>query len=112
MTFNRNLPSRSNKDYSIVGMDEQLPLKKLKSRHDVNNSASLPPMILRVSEDEDFETALDLLRITPDNCTATLDNTPDVDIDPVPANAENNQLMAIQAILSLPSSQLRETITS
>ena len=32
--------------------------------------------------DEDMEVALDLLRMSPDNCSATFDNTPDVDIDP------------------------------
>ena len=45
--------------------------------------------------DEDFETALDLLRLSPDNCTATFDNTPDVDIDPAPVNAVNNQWTAM-----------------
>ena len=40
--------------------------------------------------DEDLEVALDLLRMSPDNCSATFDNTPGVDIDPTPVNARRN----------------------
>ena len=95
------------------------PLKKLKSRHDVNDSPSLTEvapftsytlqssgqgnmqmmaMIQSFVTEDDFETALDLLRMSPDYCTATFDNAPDVDIDPAPVNAVSNQMMAIQAI--------------
>ena len=37
--------------------------------------------------DEDLEVALDLLRMSPDNCSVTFDNTPGVDIDPTPVIA-------------------------
>ena len=111
---------RNNASHTTEEVDSQhLPLKKLKNRHDVNDSPSLTEvtpltsytlqssgqgnmqmmaMIQSFVTDEDFETALDLLRMSPDNCTATFDNAPDVDIDPAPVNAVSNPMMAIQAI--------------
>ena len=101
---------RNNASHTTEEVDSQhLPLKKLKrdmtwplTSYTLQSSGQgnmqMMAMIQSFVTDEDFETALDLLRMSPDNCTATFDNAPDVDIDPAPVNAVSNPMMAIQAI--------------